>query len=561
MAVTAAGAVMRRALSGQRHHLVPGTALLMLHQICEAFVPVVIGVTIDRATGTGDGGSLLMWLAILAGLFAILSAAWFTNAMATERACQGAEHDTRMRLGARVLDRRGGAERGTKSGKLVSVASSDAEEVGLLGDTIPGAFGAAAAVGLAIVFLLAVDVRLGLLVAAGLPPVLLVEKLFANRLVERWAVEQEESAEAASVATDLMNGLRVVKGLGAERAAAARYRRASRDSLDAALATARVEAANNAVSTALDGAFLAVVALAGGRMAANGTISVGDLVAALGLTQFLVSPLGTLGGVISAVAESRASAKRVAKVLDSPVAVSDGHRPLPTPISGRLRLDGLTCGKLLRLDLTAGPGELVGLAVPDAASARSLVACLARETDPEAGEITLDGIPFPDLRLDDLRAAVLVAAPDAALFAGSLADNVAPRGGTADVEGALAAAGAAQVADTLPDGPDTDLGDRGRFLSGGQAQRVALARALAADPPVLVLCDPTTAVDAATEQGVARGLAAVRAGRTTLVVTTSPILLAACDRVVYVGRKGLRLYGTHETLAAGEAAYRQAVLA
>jgi putative ABC transport system ATP-binding protein len=117
------------------------------------------------------------------------------------------------------------------------------------------------------------------------------------------------------------------------------------------------------------------------------------------------------------------------------------------------------------------------------------------------------------------------------------------------------------VAESLPAGAATDLGQRGRFLSGGQAQRVALARALAADAPVLVLHDPTTAVDSVTEQQVADGLARLRQGRTTLVITTSPALLAACTRVVFVGRKGSRLYGTHSRLVAEATEYRQAVLA
>ena len=150
---------------------------------------------------------------------------------------------------------------------------------------------------------------------------------------------------------------------------------------------------------------------------------------------------------------------------------------------------------------------------------------------------------------------------DATLFEGTLADNVLPLGqGTVPLPAALESAGARQVAETLPAGADTDLGQRGRFLSGGQAQRVALARALAADAPVLVLHDPTTAVDPVTEQEVADGLRRLRDGRTTLVITTSPALLAVCTRVVFFGRKGSRLYGTHQMLVAEEAAYRRAVM-
>lgn len=564
MKQAAARTLMRHAVSGQRRHLLPGTGLLVLHQVCEALVPVVIGAVIDQAISSGETVPLLAWLAVLAGLFAILATAWFTNAVLTERACQGVEHDTRLRVVQRVLAPAGGAQRRFKVGKLVSIANSDAEEVGRLGDHVPGAIGAAAAVVVAMAFLFAVDLRVGLLVLAGLPAVLALEKVFADRLLDRWADEQEESSEAAAVAADLVGGLRVLKGLGAESAAAARYRAASRASLQASLRTASVESVATVVSTAVIGTFLALVALISGRMAAGGSVGIGEFVTAVGLTQFLITPLQTLGGSIASLAESRASANRVAKVLETPAPVIDGWRRLDGPVTGRLVLRGVSNGKLRGLDLTAGPGDLVGLAVPDPGLARDLVACLARDVDPASGTLELDGILFEDLELDSLRSAVVVSAHDATLFEGSLADNVLPDGGSSrgavSLAAALEAAGAVQVADSLPAGFGTGLGERGRFLSGGQSQRVSLARALAADAPVLVLHDPTTAVDSVTEQAVADGLRALREGRTTLVITTSPALLAACTRVLFVRKNGARVYGTHKMLLADEPGYREAVL-
>ena len=558
----AARTVMRQAVLGQRRHLVPGTAFLVLHQVCEALVPIAIGAVVDQAVSSGDTAVLVRWLVALAVLFVVLSLAWFKNAVLTERAAQGAEHDTRLRLVEWVLAPAGGAERRFKVGKLVSIANTDAAEVGRLGDHVPGAVGAGAAVVVALGFLVATDARLGLLIVAGLPAVLAVEKLLADRLVERWADEQEESSEAASVATDLMAGLRVLKGLGAEPAAAARYRRASQRTLGATLRAASAEASANAAGMAVHGGFLALVALIAGRMAAGDTISIGEFVAVVGLTQFLIAPLETLGGTITNLAEAKASANRVAKVFETPPAVADGWRRLEGPVTGRLVLRGASRGRLDHLDLTAGPGDMIGLAVPDADVAHELIRCLAREVDPASGAIEIDGIPFEDLELDSLRQAVVVSTHDAALFEGSLVDNVTPFGeGAIPLERALEAAGAGSVAESLPAGAATNLGQRGRFLSGGQAQRVALARALAADPPVLVLHDPTTAVDSVTEQQVADGLARLRAGRTTLVITTSPALLSVCTRVVFVGKKGSRLYGTHGRLLAEAAEYRRAVLA
>ncbi|MGV9771963.1 ATP-binding cassette domain-containing protein, partial [Streptosporangium sp. NPDC003464] len=161
----------------------------------------------------------------------------------------------------------------------------------------------------------------------------------------------------------------------------------------------------------------------------------------------------------------------------------------------------------------------------------------------------------------DIRMAVLVAEHDADLFEGTLRGNVTAAPGSADPERAMAAAGADEVARTLPEGLDTAVSERGRSLSGGQRQRVALARALAADRPVLVVHDPTTAVDAVTESRVATGIREIRRGRTTILVTTSPALLAVADRVALLD--GGRVVDTapHADLVRRHAAYRTAVLA
>lgn len=170
-------------------------------------------------------------------------------------------------------------------------------------------------------------------------------------------------------------------------------------------------------------------------------------------------------------------------------------------------------------------------------------------------------MPLSTFQPAAIRTAVLVAEHDADLFEGTLLSNVSAAAGSADtVERAMVASGADEVARTLYRGADTTVTERGRSLSGGQRQRVALARALAADAPVLVLHDPATAVDAVTEAKIAAGLREIRAGRTTVVLTTSPALLAATDRVIFIEGGRVLAAAPHGELASAHLGYRTAVL-
>jgi putative ABC transport system ATP-binding protein len=187
--------------------------------------------------------------------------------------------------------------------------------------------------------------------------------------------------------------------------------------------------------------------------------------------------------------------------------------------------------------------------------------CLGREVDPESGSVELDGVPLTELDPDDVRASILVAAHDADLFGGTLLDNL---GGTevpvGRIQAAMVASSADEVSRILPGGTAGTLAERGSNLSGGQRQRVALARALSADTVVLVLHDPTTAVDTVTEARIAAGIKAIRWTRTTIMITTSPALLAVTDRVVVLTDGQITMAGTHQQLIHDDESYRTTVM-
>ncbi|MET8860618.1 ABC transporter ATP-binding protein, partial [Streptomyces sp. NPDC004579] len=283
---------------------------------------------------------------------------------------------------------------------------------------------------------------------------------------------------------------------------------------------------------------------------------------AVGLALFLVGPLEVLAWVNAELAQGRASATRIAEVLATAPAVTSGGSPLPQPVRGAVRLAGLRHGGLRDIDLDVAPGELVGVVTTDPAHAADLLRCLSRRGDPDAGSVELDGVPLRDLDPAEIRTAILVAEHDADLFEGTVLGNVtAAAPGTSAPEAAMTAAGVTQVSETLPDGEHTAVSERGRSLSGGQRQRVALARALAADRPVLVVHEPTTAVDTVTEARIASGIRELRKGRTTLLVTTSPALLSVTDRVLLIHDGRVTDTAPHADLVRRHEIYRSAVLA
>lgn len=558
------GTVLRRALADQRRRVTGASLLGMAHQACEALVPVVIGLVIDEAVGTGSSGALLRWLLVLAALFFILSNCYRNSARLAEGAGESAAHRIRQDLAARVLDPRGGADSGRLPGALTAVATGDARRVGSVASALPYTLSAVAGLAISAVALLRISVPLGLLVLLGVPPMLWLGHVISRPLERRSEAEQEHAAHASGVAADLVAGLRVLKGIGAEAAAVSRYRETSRSSLASALRAATSRAWHDGAILALTGIFIAAIGLVGAHLAMRGDITVGELVAAVGLAQYLLGPFQLLTYVNGEFAQGRASADRIAEVLASPPAVAAGTATLPDPVAGGLRLRGVTQGVLRGVDLDIAPGTLVGVVARDAAAANDLLLCLGRELDPAEGTVELDGVPLTDLGPDDARRAILVAHHDADLFEDSLLANVragATATEAADVAPALAAATADDVAQALPEGVDTVLTERGRSLSGGQRQRVALARALAADPPVLVVHDPTTAVDTVTEARIAARLRDLRRGRTTVLVTTSPALLAGTDVVIMLDDGRVAAEGSHPELVAAHETYRSAVLA
>lgn len=535
--------------------------LASVHQVCEALVAVVIGMTIDQAVVPGDSAALAGWVGTLVALFVVLALAGAVGYYRLGRAEQRIAHDLRVKIAERVVDERGGTEGLARTGEVLSLSTSDALRVGSVAEAVGGAASAIAALAGGVLYLLVASWELGLVVLVGLPVVVIAAQRLAEPLIERSTAEQEAVAHASGVATDLITGLRVLKGIGAEAAGSARYRVVSRAARDGRIHAARYMGLYESATLAIGWVFVVLIAWLGGRLAMSGAITIGQLVAAAGMAAFLVFPLQRITALSADLAVVRASSERIAGFLAAPPAVADGTDAVAAVASGRLTLDGVVSGTLRGLDLAVAPGEWLGVVATDQRDALSLRDLLGRRADPQAGSVCYGEADVRTLLLHELRGAVVVADHGAVLFDGTVGENVAvEQAPGVHLARVLAATTADQVTAVLPAGAASPVGESGRWLSGGQRQRVALARAVATGASVLVLHEPTTAVDAATEAAIAAGLRALRARQTTVVIATSPAWMAVCDRIIVICDGVVVGEDSHVALTRRDARYRAAVL-
>ncbi|MDR6120024.1 putative ABC transport system ATP-binding protein [Aeromicrobium sp. SORGH_AS981] len=553
-----AGALLRRALRRNGRDLGRGYPLLTLWQLSETLVPVVIGLVVDQAVDGGSLGDLAWTLGVLVALFVVLSNGYRFGARYIKQGIEREAHALRVEVAGHVLHPRG-ARTDRLAGETLSIATSDADLVPMALHQLGYAIASLVAVLVTAAYVLRVDVVLGLLILLGVPAVLVAIQALAPLVARRTARQQESTAAASGLAADLLEGLRPLKGIGGEDVALRRYRAASTRASDDTVAVARSWGYLDGFTTALSGLLLAAVALLAGRRALDGDISLGELIALVGLTQFLAEPLRGLGDVSAQFAASRASAARIVDFLATPRVLAPGGRA-PSQDRPELVLDDVAAGPLDGLSLHLRHDELVAVAVDDPAVSDALVALLSGDLDLDSGRARLGDVDLAELSVAGRRRHLLVVSHHGGITEGTLRTTVDP-GGQHD-DDALAPALAASAADDVvrlhPDGLDRPVRAGGSSLSGGQRQRLALARALATDRPVVVLQDPTSAVDAVTEQAVADGVRRLRTGRTTLVLTSSPALLRAADRVLVVRGGRVVAEGTHADLLR-DADYREAV--
>ncbi|MFE5886337.1 ABC transporter transmembrane domain-containing protein [Streptomyces hydrogenans] len=548
----------RRQLGGQVRSLLWGLVL----QLSIAGLPVGVGLAV-QAVIDHDGGRLALGCGVLVALGVgiavgdtMLHRTAVTNWITAAARVQQLLARRTAELGA-LLTRR------VAAGEVVAVSTGDVEKIGWFVEAF-SRFAAAVLTLLAVCVGIAVyEPALGIVVAVGVPALALAALPLLPRATRRADEQREKAGKATELASDTVAGLRVLRGIGGEELFLGRYRTASQEVRRAAVRSARMWALIAAVQVLLPGLLLIAVVAYGARLALDGTISVGALVTVYGAVALTHHPLRNVEEIAMAYAFSRPSAKRAARVLALSRVTEPAGGDREARAAGDL-YDPLT-------GLIAPAGLLTAVVCGDPDAAGRLAERLGghpAEPGDDHVSVRLGGVPLDELSLDAARTAVLVQDKEPVLLSGTLRELLdVPASGAVRPEDALAAAQCDDVLDALAQASvDTDgdpmrtrITERGRSLSGGQRQRLALARSLVTDPEVLVLDEPTSAVDSHTESRVAAGVRKLRAGATTVVLASSPLVLDLADRVVLVHEGRAVAHGTHRELLAEEPRYRAVV--
>jgi ATP-binding cassette subfamily B protein len=542
------------------------------------------------ASRAHDRHTVLVLALVILGVVLARWGFMYSRRLVAGRVSLAVEYDLRERIYRQLQRLELGFFDHQQTGQLMSRATVDLAAVRFfLGYGLVFILQSILTIALAGAVMLAINPGLGLIVLIPVPFVVLISYRYGRRARPAIQETQQRIAELTADAEENISGVRVVKAFARESRQLTRFQDTVGRVFNQAMVATRLEATYNPIIGFLPQLGLAAVLLLGGEYVIHAHLTLGQFTAFYLYVNMLITPMRALGVTLNLAQRATASGARIFQLLDREPHLTDAPDAPALPAgNGHVQLRDVTLryedphdelgasalvdavhtapqsgrAVLRDIDLDVPAGRTVALVGPTGSGKTSLVALISRLYDPVAGEVLLDGADVREVTVRSLRAAVAVVSDDPFLFSASVAENIAyarPDAPLAEIEQAARDAQAHEFISRLPQGYETQVGERGVTLSGGQRQRLAIARALVANPRVLILDDATSSVDASTEQSIKLALAKAMTGRTTFVIAHRLSTIELADQIVVLDHGRIVTQGSHDELLDSSELYREIV--
>ncbi|NCU89567.1 MAG: ABC transporter ATP-binding protein [Actinobacteria bacterium] len=534
----------------QKRIVLTGTFFGVINLLCVAIMPGVLGRGIQAIADSNKNH--LRQAVLIALLLGICQAA---AGILRHRRAVGSWISAATRLqqlvARKAVDLGADLPRLVSTGEVSAINSNDVERVARVYDLIPRLSGAIISFIFVSVLLISSSPTLGLLVVIGVPLLGLAIGPIIKPLQARESAQREKLSQSSGLAADTVAGLRILRGIGGEETFLARFRGASQEVRAAAVRTAKMRALLDGLQVILPGTLVVGVIWIGGNLVSQGDLRVGELLAFYGYSAFLMIPLQILTESAQRLTSGTVAARRVMRLLTVENLQEWGLQEFPEDFT--VITDATSGIKVKR-------GQFLGVVCDNSLDADELVDRLGGYIN--SGDVAADNVAFSNLQRSSLRTKIYAQEKEPAILSGTIESLFkVPNSGRLSISDSIDAASAADILDSLDgDGYSAEVVERGRTLSGGQRQRLALARTLFVDAPIVILDDPTSAVDAHTEARIAHRLKSVRGGQTTVVVSNSPLVLDHSDEVALIVEGKVVATGNHFELLKSNAVYRTLVV-